>query len=416
MSYRSLTLLCLGGIASAQGAVLTVDDDGPAAFSDLDSAIAAALDGDVLLIEDGSYCFTQITGKSLTIQSAGTPGGVQIGGVFFFQSARIGPLTAGEGVTLRGVTLIGGFDQASVVVQQANGPVVFEDCVFDQSCGNACEVEDSRSVTFKSCELDAGINPTQGVAYEPRSGLEARDSSVFLYDTNVRGAYGGDAFIDIFTGPHPAGQGGVGIGLFDSQLFTFGSTSRGGDGGSVRGLANCLPGGNGGAGLVLLGNSSVQAQDSTFNGGTGGAATGGSCPEPDGDDGLGFSGPAASLTILPGSARSLSIDSPATEGTSALLSFRGEPGDDVVLYYAVAVRNGRFFPGVGAALHLATPIFSSRPGTIPAGGLLQTSQSLPLLAPGRDSAVFIAQAVFFSTAGALFHAGPSKTVILDASF
>ena len=57
----------LGMPLAAQSQVWTVDDDGPADFASIQSAIDAAQDGDALLIRGGSYAPIAIDAKRLTL-------------------------------------------------------------------------------------------------------------------------------------------------------------------------------------------------------------------------------------------------------------------------------------------------------------------------------------------------------------
>ncbi len=47
--------ICLLLITSSQAAVITVDDDGPANFSSIQSAIDSADNGDIIIVQPGLY-------------------------------------------------------------------------------------------------------------------------------------------------------------------------------------------------------------------------------------------------------------------------------------------------------------------------------------------------------------------------
>ena len=413
-----LTCLLLAGVGSAQESVWTVGFGAGFDFSDLQTAIDSAADGDVLLLKDSYHSFDRLT-KSLTIEAEmpGTIVGIS-GFPFGSITQHVGPLGQASEVVFRNIAFVSDSDETAIRVEDSAGSVLFEKCSFDAlaGLGDACVVVDSRSVTFMDCELEAGGAWNICFINSPRIGLFVDRSTVFVYDTDVRGSGGGSGIWDpgfgIFLQP---GDGGDGAVIRDSELFSFGSTFTGGRGGRGAGpLSSCGPGADGGDGLVLLGSTSAFALDSSYAAGSGGSASGSGCP--DGRDGAPLVAPPGSLTTLVGTSRSLSVDSPVAEGTVATLTFQGEPGDEVVLYYTTSLRRGRFYASFGLALHLGSPIFSSRQGTIPANGVLQTTQPLPYLAPGRDFAVFAAQALFTASDGSVFHSGPSHTLILDESF
>ena len=87
MRLRSVTLaFCCLFTASAFADVVTVDDDGPADFSDLQLAIDAAGPGDTLLLEPGSYSGAsgnriEIRDKGITILATGDERPLLVGGL-----------------------------------------------------------------------------------------------------------------------------------------------------------------------------------------------------------------------------------------------------------------------------------------------------------------------------------------------
>ncbi|MBN1360067.1 MAG: right-handed parallel beta-helix repeat-containing protein [Sedimentisphaerales bacterium] len=77
---RGLTLVLLPMVLAAplDAVTLTVDDDGPADFNDIRSAIAAAVSGDTILVADGLYRGPdnrniEFVGKTITLASANGP-------------------------------------------------------------------------------------------------------------------------------------------------------------------------------------------------------------------------------------------------------------------------------------------------------------------------------------------------------
>ena len=93
-------LAFLASIASAQG-VRVVTASGGLDFPEIQPAVDVAVDGDVLLVGEGSYsCFT-VDGKSLSIVAV--PGAeVQIGGYVCVQN-----LAANQAVLLSGIKVLG---------------------------------------------------------------------------------------------------------------------------------------------------------------------------------------------------------------------------------------------------------------------------------------------------------------------
>ncbi len=97
-----LAAALLAGEASA--ATLTVDDDGPADFGSIQSAINGAINGDEILVKPGRYRETvNFLGKSLTVRSEQGPARTVI---FLEGETRIIRLNGDS--TLRGFTITGG--------------------------------------------------------------------------------------------------------------------------------------------------------------------------------------------------------------------------------------------------------------------------------------------------------------------
>ncbi len=70
--------MCLFCVISAQARTITVDDDGPADFNNIQTAIDAAYDGDTVLVADGTYTGDgnrdiDFLGKAITVRSENGP-------------------------------------------------------------------------------------------------------------------------------------------------------------------------------------------------------------------------------------------------------------------------------------------------------------------------------------------------------
>ena len=146
VSRRALVCaLALSPLASAQGTVWTVDDDSPADFVELQPAINAASDGDLILLRPGVYQSASIDAKSLTLQVDGAPGSVEVNGLvsifgYVPPALSISNIAAHQSVTIRGLRANAwGFSIPDLVVSvgACQGPVLFEDCEFVNGAGDA---------------------------------------------------------------------------------------------------------------------------------------------------------------------------------------------------------------------------------------------------------------------------------------
>ena len=55
MKILAVALICLLSIITSEGEVITVDDDGPADFNNIQEAINYSQDGDIIVVEFGTY-------------------------------------------------------------------------------------------------------------------------------------------------------------------------------------------------------------------------------------------------------------------------------------------------------------------------------------------------------------------------
>ena len=216
----ALTLLASSLLLGGQ--TWTVDDDGPADFSDLPEAIAAVSPGDILLVEPGNYSSATLD-KELTI--LGRPGASR-------PDLRELKVESVGGFTLAGLELNG------LVVRDVSGRGRIDDCFvhdsgFDVGEYGVFKVEDCDEILISRCEIQ-GIDD-DGFTTFGSNGLEIFRSAVEMVDCEIRGGHG--YFI---LGSTTAGWRAVYC--RDSEVRFSGCSIQGGAGGSLQ---------EGGHGIVL---------------------------------------------------------------------------------------------------------------------------------------------------------------------
>lgn len=388
---------------NAQGSVWVVDDfGGPGTdFTDLQAAIVAAADGDVILVRTGQYSPTSIAGKSLFIQ-ADTGAVVELAGLV------IGPLTSGQSVVVDGVICQTGPFQtsSSMTVVDCQGPVLLQDChaLSPQTAGVGdgvgLNVSNSLSVTCIRGSFSGGtVSATLSGA-----GIESVQSTLHLSDCAVMGGPGFNAAFGLSAG----GPGGAGVSMTDTRLFASGGSIHGGPGGQG-GLIGCTDGGPGGAGVLDAGGpSEIVLREVSPVGGAGGAASG-SCSS--GTAGLDLDLTAAVVQQLAVSARYFTSTTPARVGQAATIELDGRPLDRAWFVWSLEPGLAAFQPSFSGAFLGAAPFRFVFLGSLSPAGSLDIHGVPPSL--GVDFLVLYEQALFWSAGDGLVLGNGQAVVILD---
>ena len=253
-------------------------------YSNIQTAIDAAADGDTLLVAEGEYAPFTIDGKSLSIfapfQEASIPliGGVPI------QIRNLGPQ---QRVVISGLDVHSdpggvGWGARALRLQQNQGYVYIQDSkfelpiqsYFDFDCTSpsgqpGTTVLNSDRVAFSSCEFtgrggshsddwcsDIGAWSTAGTP-----AVHCVGSTMTFFQCVMVGGSGGGSSA---TGTE---VGGAGLSLQDSRAFLLGTNALGGSGGTDDAGT---PYSSGGPGVVMAMQSELRYIDSTLLGGWGG--------------------------------------------------------------------------------------------------------------------------------------------------
>lgn len=391
MHASLLSLACALGLALplCAGQLWIVDDTpGPGVdFQDLPSAVAAAQDGDVLLVKDGNYAGFTLSAKSLTLvgDHAYSSGQASPG-------ALLGPCTIeglGAGQQFAFVHLKpraeGGLP--ALRVRHCAGSVLIDHVV----CGAgkpALSAEDTAGLIVARSYF--GSEYPLGHA----ASIVCQGSALWVYDTYSIGGFGTDgAPAPSFAAP---GAGYAGVLAEDGYVFANNCVFYGGAGGTaVFSNGQCFAGGTGGAGLQLgSGGPLLELRGTYFDGGYGGLASA-SCP-------IGAFGPpllleSGQLASQPAPLRRFGFDRPAArEGQLAHVEAAGQQGHFVIAAYAPGFAQsllpelGLLLPG--APLQLVP--LGTLTGSFPAPAQLSVPLQLQELGPGVTHALYSAQGVF----------------------
>jgi hypothetical protein len=425
--------LALSPQALGGGMVWVVDDDGGPGvhFLDVQSAINAAAEGDVVLVKPGDYGSFTIFQKSVHV-AAEVDGTARCHGGFSVRG-----LSAAQSAVVRGVKVVNPLEDG-LQVKNCAGKVWIEACALLGNDGDGIYsspayhpegyhgalVSGADAVSFVRCDLVGG----GGADYAPLlsgygpggAGVEMDDASIALYDCKLRGGLGGSVFDD--DAAWQGGTGGHGLAIDAGFLFASGSEFRGGDGG-VGGEDydifigySCDDGGPGGYGIhqesYMTGPAAVSLLDCTLLGGAGGPPFPGSgCAfGPPGGD---VSVPNGTVQKLTGAAKSYFVSSPKREGEKLNLTFDGQSGDLVVL--AIAGSPGFLYqPGLSGVLLLDPSLLVWSIGVIPPGGTLVSELTAGVSVPAGEAKTYFTQAGCFTPSTLAWTLGPgSWLVVLD---
>jgi len=253
MKARAHVLLALTALvltATAHADILVVRPVGPG-FTDIQSAVNAAQDGDLILVKpstDPEFSYPAFTINDKSVSVVGSPADdlpVRV------DHAHIDGLSAGRKVLLSRLEVqpsVGITIQNGVTIEDALGSVRIQDSIirgaewYSEWWRGAVWVCDSIDVAIVRCELI----PTDGEdasefiggkfvcvnsVGEGGAGIRASSSTVLVSDSIVHGSDGGTACVKDLINPDPGGNAASGVLAHDSTVYVFGCFVDGGLGG-----------------------------------------------------------------------------------------------------------------------------------------------------------------------------------------
>lgn len=409
-------LLATAGIAGAD--VIVVDPSGQGDFTQINQAVSAAVDGDLVLVKSGTYASFLIPDRSVSVVAdAGATVNVN-GYVAVLDSQR------GDTILISGITAVaqnaGEFglylsnNDGSIRIQDSDftgytpppssdydhippgglGVFVFacDDVAFTGTTIRGGTGADSTNTAFCLCYSGKGGN-----------GLSAMTSRLAFFDSSVSGGSGGYSSY--------AGGGGNGMRLNDGTRVLLSNTQV--SGGWIGGIDDIIPlCEDGGDGIQFDSSSRVKLIDSTVEGGLAWShvfGTNVSC-----SDGDAFSG-GGTVVQLPGSARTLHVDAVVREGNGATVTIGGDAGDDAWLAFASAPGHSSSPGYTGKWMVRFPPMMTFAPVGTLGGGLLQTTHHVGQLGAAEHRLIHL-QTVVRDVSGA-WRLGSTRTLVtLDSAF
>lgn len=408
------------------GSVWTVDEAlGPGAdFAELQPAVDAAADGDLVLVRSGTYApFVLEFGKAVSVLAdAGAEVLVVGDAVRLWQTTSPGP------ILLSGLRVCGneecadtGSVRGGLNSHDVGGPLWIQDCEFRSAkpAFEALTVSSPTSVVVHT----TGVGSLNSIAPSPFEGgrpdglvVGTFNGGAYVYDCVFRGgpALGGEATASGCKLGSPAGRGAFVLGqrFFSSRTSFEGGSgldgSDGGEGGALPGM-----GASGGSGLVVS-CAETGLLDSTTSGGAPGAGgSDGVTVCANGEPGLDVEaqGCALDLEVVPTRARHMTSTAVVRETETVDLRFEGLPGELVVLGVSTGAM-GIEIDRVSGPLVLAPPVRWLPMGILDAAGHGRAQLAVGELGGAIEFAALFTQPVFAGSGRAVLGT-PRATVILD---
>lgn len=426
---RTLCLLVVFSVLlpRAEAGVLTVGGSAPT-HPNLQAAVTAAVDGDVILVRSFVSQNVVVTGKGVSIVADG-PAHMAWGGTIDIQNVPAGS-----------TMLVAGFDFSSLPlrVTGCSGAVRLQDVravnpsSFPAYSGSVVECSNSTDVALTRCTITgassslSGFPPPFGVQNE---GVRVQSSTVAIHDSIITGGNGHAGTLLMGPTPLDGGDGSMALLVFGSSVvFASGSTFQGGAGGN--GADGTIPpptcvttnnyptfGGYGGDAVWIEGGSSGSGAGNALIGGNGGQNGVTQCaPTPTySPSGAPFSGPGGPWVELSTVARKIEVQNLTRESTNLAITFRGAPGERVFLtstaqpaHVSSTLLQGVFL-GLGPYRRLS-------PGFLDAQGVLQISLAIGDLGPGVDEDVRHLQCVMLDANGQPHLGSASVLTLVDAAY
>lgn len=410
-----IAFLLASSAGLAHAGVVTIAErplQGP--FATIQAGVDAALEGESLLVVAGTYAPFTIDGKSVQVFVTGAglatiSGTVSVKNIAATQfvvltSLKVTSVIAGQNV------------KPALDISNVTGHVRVQDSIFKGHTGvvdsvplitgQGVRVSSSINVVLSSCSLAGGLNGYVfgADAIDGGPALQSVNSSLAMYDCTMRGGDGS------YESAPRGGNGGPACSVVGYGLFASGCSYQGGYGGGGDYVA-CLPGGQGGDGLVV---DAAQAHllACTTNAGGGGPNGCGGNPSGPGAPIVALNG--AVVDSMLGAGRRIAAAPITSDDLSVPITINGQPGDAV--YLLVARRPSFVFKKLYKGTWMVpTPYFASAlpAGTVGPNGTLVVQRTFDIPDGTVQARLFWLQALCVDVAGQTTLTGPAHVLSLE---
>lgn len=415
--------------AFAQAGVLVVAPTG-APFTEIQSAVDAAQEGDTILVKSGNYASFVISARTITV--AGDEGaGVVVGGAI-----RVRNLSGNQRVALINLSAVGvyastGFGQYGLYATNNSGALRVQNCLLRGAAGTAAHPSGYAGAWLENC-TDAAISNSTclgGTGKDGWAGLSEGTGGEGIYASgsvlaaNKCTAWGGNGLSGTNCMNSPdGGNGGHGMRSLGSVVWITSGDWRGGQGGDgivPTSGCSCLIGAYGGvAGNALNanGNSVIFVQQALEYAGIDGDSYGSFCAFIPGGPGTVRSG--LGYVNLSGSARRAETTPIRRESQNLLVNVTGTAGDQVYMLMSPTPTSATYinqWQGM-QLVNRGIPMHLMLLGTLPSTGTATFGIAGQDLGSGVDSRTMHLQLLVDSASGQRQLGGALTVLQLDSAY
>lgn len=404
-------------------------------YATIQEAVNAAVSGDTVLVGAGAYSGFGINGKGVSVVA------VEGALVRVKQEIAIRNLPEGEQIDLVGLTVkTNTAKNRGLVAANNQGVIWIEECLLDgydstpdpgsppfsflPDTETGALVLNTQDLVLIRCQLKGGNGYSQSDEHsDPYStsgwhGLIVENSEVHLFECEVTGGYGGSWYDTTSASGMNAGDGmnisGRSFVYASGTHFTGGGGGWGGDGSVWLDPYDCGHGGDGGHAVELGPDSQFLHRDCLYSPGQGG--------EPGfqsmcffGANGLEIASVQNAAQLLSGSAKTLAVQSPVTEGTSTTVTIQGAPGDLCWAQTALEL-DPVYLGGLESPRLVSLPRRLLFMGTLDSNGQLTRILPVPSLASPSDSLSSHLQGYFRDTTGGAVLGSGGHLLVLGSAY
>jgi len=188
MEKMVFSYLCLILAATCQARIITVDNDGPADFNNIQAAIDAndTKDGDRILVYPGEYDINEpitFRGKNITLKSEDSPKNTIINGnyqtnIFIFNSGETNEAVLERFTITKGRS----YDEGGGIYCEGSSPIIRYNTITENEAGYGGGI-----ACLKANPLIESNVISKNIGYEQGGGIYCRDSRALILNNIIKG-------------------------------------------------------------------------------------------------------------------------------------------------------------------------------------------------------------------------------------